>query len=137
MDQEEVSALNKRLVEKKWFIRGQKDILKVFMNYRERVNNAVTRALRKHQLKIDLVIKVRMSRQDQEGEQQEVSQAFYGGQKQILRAEDFHEAYDESVKKIWNDFDEWMSNGSSWILERVEILYLNAAKYDPIYGRSC
>ena len=133
----EKSAFNKRLVEKKWFIRGQKDILKVFMNYRERVNNAVTRALRKHQLKIDLVIKVRMSRQDQEGEQQEVSQAFYGGQKLILRAEDFHEAYDESVKKIWNDFDKWLSNGSGWILERVENLYLNSAKYDPIYGRSC
>ena len=33
VDQEEVSALNKRLVEKKWFIRGEKDILKVFMNY--------------------------------------------------------------------------------------------------------
>ena len=107
------------------------------MNYRERVNNAVTRALRKHQLKIDLVIKVRMSRQDQEGEQQEVSQAFYGGQKLILRAEDFHEAYDESVKKIWGDFDKWLSNGSGWILERVENLYLNSAKYDPIYGRSC
>ena len=132
----EKSAFNKRLVEKKWFIRGQKDILKVFMNYRERVNNAVTRALRKHQLKIDLVIKVRMSRQDQEGEQQEVSQAFYGGQKLILRAEDFHEAYDESVKKIWGDFDKWLSNGSGWVLERVENLYLNSAKYDPIYGRS-
>ena len=62
----EVSAFNKRLVEKKWFIRGQKEILKVFTNYREKVNNAVTRALKKHQLKIDLVIKVRMSRQDQE-----------------------------------------------------------------------
>jgi len=132
----EVSAFNKRLVEKKWFIRGQKDILKVFTNYREKVNNAVTRALKKHQLKIDLVIKVRMSRQDQEGEQQEVSQAFYGGPRLILRADDFDEAYDESVKKIWGDFDQWLSHGSGWILERVENLYLNSAAYDPIYGRS-
>ena len=51
----------------------RKDILKVFANYKERVRNAVIIALRKHQLKIDLVIKVRMSRHDQEGEQQEVS----------------------------------------------------------------
>ena len=62
-----MSAFNKRLVEKKWFIRGEKDMLKVVMNYRERVKNAVIRALRKHQLKIDLVIKVRMSMQDKEG----------------------------------------------------------------------
>ena len=86
--------------------KGRKDILKIFMNYRERVKNSVTIALRKHQLKIDLVIKVRMSRQDQEGEQQEVSQAFYGVLKLVLREEDFDEAYDESVKKIWVDFDQ-------------------------------
>ena len=54
----------------------------------------------------------------------------------MLRAENFDDAYDESIKKIWNDFDEWMSNGSAWILERVEILYLNASRYYPIYGRS-
>ena len=111
----EVSAFSKQLVEKKWFIRGQKDILKVFTNYRVKVNHAVTRALRKHQLKIDLVIKVRMSRQDQDGEQQEVSQAFYGGPRLILKADDFEEAYDESVKKILGDFDQWLSHGSGWI----------------------
>ena len=77
-----------------------------------------------------------MSRQDQEGEQQETSQLFCGGSRLILRAEDFDDAYDESGKKIWNDFDEWLLNGSGWILERVEILYLNSSKYDPIYGRS-
>ena len=91
----EVSAFSKQLVKKKWFIRGQTYILKVFTNYRVKVNHAVTRALRKHQLKIDLVIKVRMSRQDQEVEQQEVSQAFYGGQRLILKADDFDEAYKE------------------------------------------
>ena len=79
VDQVEVSAFNKRLVQKKWYIRGEKDILKVFENYKERVRSAVIIALRKHQLKIDLVIKVRMCRQHQEGEFQEVSQAFYGG----------------------------------------------------------
>ena len=100
VDQRDVSAFNK----------GRKDIVKVFTNYKKRVRNVVI--LRKHQLKIDLVIKVRMSRQDQEGEQQEVSQAFYGGLKLILRQEDFDEAYDESVKKIWIDFDHWFSNGS-------------------------
>ena len=40
----EKTAFKKRLVEKKWFIRGEKDILKVFMDYRERVRDAVERA---------------------------------------------------------------------------------------------
>jgi len=42
-------------VEKKWYIRGEKFI---FTNYKERVRNAVIRALRKHHLNIDLVIQV-------------------------------------------------------------------------------
>ena len=91
---------------------------------------------KKPQKKIYLVIKVRMSRQDKEGEYQQVSQLFCGGARLILRAEDFDDAYDESVKKIWSDFDQWLSNGSGWVLERVEILYLNSARYDPIYWRS-
>ena len=111
VDQGEVSAFNRRLVQKKWYIRREKDILKVFANYKEKVRNAVIIALRKHQLKIDLVLSVCMSRQDQEGEQEEVSQAFCGCTKVILRAEDFHEAYDESVKKIWGDFENcWVNS---------------------------
>ena len=58
----EKTAFKKRLVEKKWFIRGEKDILKVFMDYRERVRDAVERALRRHQLKMDIVIRVKISR---------------------------------------------------------------------------
>ena len=98
------SAFNKQFVQKKWFIRREKDILKVFRDYRERVKHAVL--WRRYQQKIDLVIKVRMSRQDKEGEYQEVSQAFCGGARLISRAEDFDEVYDESVKKIWSDFDQ-------------------------------
>ena len=62
-----------------------------------------------------------MSRQDQEGDQQEVSQAFFGGPRLILRADDFDESYDESVKKIWGDFDQWLSHGSGWILSLIHI----------------
>ena len=70
-------------------------ITEIIFNARDRVKNTVIRALRKHQIKIDKVIKVRMSRQDQEGEHQKVSQAFYEGLKLILREEDFDEAYEE------------------------------------------
>ena len=94
---QEKSAFNKRLVLKKGFIRREKDILKEFREYRGRVKHAVL--WRKHLLKIDLVIKARMSRHEQEGEYQEVSQAFCGGTRLILRTEDFDDFYDDSVKK--------------------------------------
>ena len=65
-------------MQKKWFVRGQKDIFEVFKKYREGVFHAVKLALNKHQIKMDIVIKVKMYRQDREGEKEEVSQAFYG-----------------------------------------------------------
>ena len=76
-------------------------MLKVFYDYRGRVKYVVL--WRKHQQKIVSVIQVRMSRQDKEGEHQEVLQLFCGGSRLILRAEDFDEGYEESVKKIWRD----------------------------------
>ena len=66
---QEKSTFDKRFVQKKWFIRREKYILKVFHDYRGRVKHAVL--WKKHQKKIDLVIKGRMSGQDQDGEEQE------------------------------------------------------------------
>ena len=65
----------------------------MFRDYRGRVKHAVL--WKKHQKKIYLVIRVRMCKQDKEGKYQEVSQAFCGGARVILREKDFDEAYDE------------------------------------------
>jgi hypothetical protein len=81
---EEKSAFNKRLLQKKWFIKGQKDIMEVFQKYREGVFHAVKLGLKKNQLEMDIVMQVRMFREEKEGEKEEVSQAFYGGPRLLL-----------------------------------------------------
>ena len=50
----------------------------------------------------------------------------------VLRREDFEEAFQTSLKKIWNSFDIYLKNGSGWILERVEKNFLNSYDYTPI-----
>ena len=135
-DSTEKSAFQKRLVEKRWPIRGEKDILKTFRKYKPMILDRVRFLLKKIQFKMDLVIKVRMIRQDKEGAQEEVRQMFYGGPRLILRENDFNEAYHETVTKIWIDFGAWVANGSGWALDSVEMLYMNTATYEPIRGRS-
>ena len=60
---------------------------------------------------MDLVINARMNREDKDGFQETVNQMFYGGARTILRENQFDEAYNESINKIWKNLTEWLSNG--------------------------
>ena len=112
MDEEEVTAFNRRVVEKKWLLRGEKDMIVVFRKYKEKILHRMGLTLEKHQFKMDLVIQVKMIREDREGNIQKVSQHFYGGPRTIIRENQFEESYEESTKKIGKNLDEWMKNGS-------------------------
>ena len=45
----------------------------------------------------------------------------------------FEYLYKESSNKIINEFTEFNANGSKWILERVELISVNIAGYQPIH----
>ena len=45
----------------------------------------------------------------------------------------FEYLYKESFDKIINDFTEFNANGSGWILDRVELISVNIARYQPIH----
>ena len=130
-EDEERTAFNRRIVEKRWYVRGHKDMLEAFKKYKKSIFHSVNLALKRNQIKIDIVIQVTMYRVDKDGNKEEVSQMFYGGPRVILRENQYDEAFDESVKKIWLDFDAWMANGSGWILDRVQNIYLNTSVYEP------
>ena len=96
LDHQERSAFQRRLVEKKWYIRGEKDILETFRKYKERISNRVNFLLKSKQFKMDLVIQVRMFRADKDGNQEDkVGQMFYWRPRLMLREDQLDEAYDE------------------------------------------
>ena len=136
LDEEETSAFNRRIVEKKWNLRNESDLLEVFSKYKEKILHRMGLTLEKHQFKMDIVILAQMTREDREGYIEEVRQFFYGGARTVLREDQFDDQYSESTKKIWNDFDKWISNGSGWRMKYVERIYLNTAAYEPIRGQS-
>jgi len=41
-----------------------------------------------------------------------------------------------SNKKIHESFDSYLNNGSGWILERIQKMYVNTVKYNPLHGSS-
>ena len=60
-------------MEKKWLLRGEKDMMVVFRKYKEKLLHRMSLTLEKHQFKMDLVIQVKMIREDREGNTEEVT----------------------------------------------------------------
>ena len=82
--------------------------------YREKIKHRMGLTLRKNQFKMDIAIKTRMYKEDAEENKEFATPWFCGGARTILREDQFDEEYAESVKKVWNNFEKWISNGSGW-----------------------
>ena len=42
----------------------------------------------------------------------------------------------ESFEEILNKLDIWINEGSGWIIDKIEGLYINVANYEPLSGSS-
>ena len=43
---------------------------------------------------------------------------------------------EDSFEELINKIDQWTSEGSAWIIDRVETFYINIANYEPLSGSS-
>ena len=67
LDDGETSAFKRRIVEKKWNLRNERDLLEVFKKYKEKIIHRMGVTLEKHQFKMDIVILAQMTREGREG----------------------------------------------------------------------
>ena len=125
------SAFNGKMQERAWFIRGSTDPLGAVKEYKNRIRDALFLSLKKSPQKFYIAVKVRFFKKDKDGHKSEDSTFFHGAMHTVLRKEDFEEAYQTSLQKIWKSFDIYIRNGSGWILERVEKIFLNTYNYHP------
>ena len=49
---------------------------------------------------------------------------------------DFDDSIDKSISEILFRLDNWISEGSGWVIERVNDQYLNISQYTPLVGSS-
>ena len=126
------SAFGGKMQERVWFIRGSTDPLGALQEYKQRIRDALFLSLKQNPQKYYIAIKVRFFKQDKDGNRTEDSAFFHGTMHTLLRDEEFEEAFQTSLKKIWSAFDVYLKNGSGWILERVEKILLNTYNYQPI-----
>ena len=64
--------------------------------------------------------------------------AFFNGKaKTITKVDDIEPELNMSRQEILNVIDKWVSEGSGWVIDRIDSQYLNVTLYKPLNGSSC
>ena len=63
--------------------------------------------------------------------------AFFNGKaKTIIEANDIEHELSMSRQEILNVIDKWVSEGSGWVIDRIDSHYINVTTYTPLHGSS-
>ena len=63
--------------------------------------------------------------------------AFFNGKtKTITKANDIEHELSMSRQEILNVIDKWVSEGSGWVIDRIDSHYINVTTYTPLHGSS-
>ena len=128
------SAFKKMLLTKEWRIRGATDILSLMAKYHDALKRALISILIKHAVKMFIIVEVTMVRKDQYGIKERKKTYFHGSTRILLRASQIPEMLQSSTAKMNESFDEFLRDGSGWILESIDYLRLYTAEYAPMHG---
>ena len=128
------SAFNGMLLTKCFKIQKARDPLITLTNYKSKVKRFLEQLLKKNPIKFNLCIHITMIRKDKTGVKDRVTGYFQGSTRTLLRSSEISEMFDRSVQKISKSFDEYLRNGSGFILEKIDYLELYTAEYIPVRG---
>ena len=63
--------------------------------------------------------------------------AFFNGKaKTITKPDDIEPELNTSRQEILNVIDKWVSEGSGWVIDRIDSHYINVTTYTPLHGSS-
>ena len=63
--------------------------------------------------------------------------AFFNGKaKTIIKVNDIEHELSMSRQEILNVIDKWVSEGSGWVIDRIDSHYINVTTYTPLHGSS-
>ena len=130
------SAFNRMLLTREWRIRGATDPLSLMNKYHSALKRSLISVLIKHAVKMYINMQMTMIRKDQYGIKERGTFYFQGSTRLLLRASQIPEMLQSSTEKIVQSFDEFLRQGSGWILESIDYLRLYTAEYAPMRGKS-
>ena len=89
-----------------------------------------------HGLKFQLALKVLLSKDAGDGINELVSPVLRHKQEVLLQVNEIDETINKAIPRILEFLEKWTQRGSGWVVDRVEPLWLDIARYQPLIGGS-
>ena len=124
------------LMTKRFNIRKARDPLTLLANYHNTLKRVLINLLEKNPVKFNIIMSITMICKDKNGVKERVTGYFQGSTRTLLRSSLISEMLDASAQKINQSFDEYLRNGSGFILETIDSLELYTAEYIPMRAKS-
>ena len=89
-------------------------------------------------IKVSLELKIRFKKEKEEEEIEYMEQYFRENEPQLFQAnddeKDIKEYFDNIFEIINGRIEVWVAKGSGWELEKIEFVYVNVVRYQPLRG---
>ena len=121
---EDSSSFKTKIWERKYMIRGQKDLLQCLYKYKAKYFRSLIKYFKRKHGGLNFYIDVQTDLQkvDHDGNVQEASPYFSSGTRRLTDMTDYNHLFEKAVSNILESFEQWVSEDSGWVLKRINFL---------------
>ena len=87
-------------------------------------------------VKFQLALKVNLRKDNPDGSEEYTDPVLRHKQEALLQASEIKEAQDKAIPHLLELLEKWTQRGSGWVVDRVQTLWLDIARYQPLRGGS-
>ena len=111
---------------------------KIFLdNVRESIHKKLVEELVELQsVKYQLALKINLKKEGPDGKEEFTDPVFRHKTEAVLNADDIKESLDKAIPNVIETFEKWTHRGSNWVVDKIQTLWLDIAKYKPFKGGS-
>ena len=85
-------------------------------------------------IKFQLAVKVQLRKDNPDGSEEYTDPVLRHKQEALLQASEINEDLNKAVPHLLELLDKWTQRGSGWVVDRVQTLWLDIARYQPLRG---
>ena len=87
-------------------------------------------------IKFQLALKVQLRKDNPDGSEEYTDPVLRHKQETLLQASGINEDLSKAILHLLELLEKWTQRGSGWVVDRVQTLWLDIARYQPLRGGS-
>ena len=87
-------------------------------------------------VKFQLALKVQLRKDNPDGSEEYTDHVLRHMQEALLQASEINEDLNKAIPHLLEQLKKWTQRGSGWVVDRVQTLWLDIARYQPLRGGS-